>query len=170
MLDREQSDVLPLHEEIAEQIGSDRAVRDARRRSERILSTLEADLSSRAAPWYTETWLPSAMKSAERRFDESFDRWRSLFRATASQIRFANQVINNAAATERERREAKARYDEAYTQQNLLLGSRATMNSRISTPIGTLPPRDSCLATTSRAFRSWPSYRVGTGRWRATRS
>lgn len=129
VLDREQSDVLPLHEEIAAQIGSDRAVRDAGRRAERILATLEPDLSGRAAPWYTDTWLPSAMKSAERRFDESFDRWRSLFRATASQIRFANEVINNAAATEKERREAKARYDEAYTQQTLLLGSRATMNS-----------------------------------------
>ena len=44
--------------------------------------------------------------------------------------RFANEVINNAAATEKERREAKARYDEAYTQQNLLLRcSRATINS-----------------------------------------
>ena len=129
VLNREESDVLPLHEEIAVQIGSDRAARDAARRAERILATLEADLSGRAAPWYTDTWLPSAMKSAERRFDESFDRWRSLFRATASQIRFANEVINNAAATEKERREAKARYDEAYTQQTLLLGSRATMNS-----------------------------------------
>ena len=33
------------------------------------------------------------------------------------------------AATERERREAKARYDEAYTQRNLLLDSRPNMNS-----------------------------------------
>ena len=38
-------------------------------------------------------------------------------------------MLNNAAATERERREAKTRFDEAYTQQTLLLDSRATMNS-----------------------------------------
>ena len=129
VLDREDSETLPLHEEIAAQIGSGLAVKEATRRAERILATLERDLGGRAAPWYTATWLPSAMKSAERRLDESFDRWRSLFRATASQIRVANEVINNAAATEKERRQAKARYDEAYTQQNLLLGSRATMNS-----------------------------------------
>ena len=129
VLDREESAVLPLHEEITAQIGSASAAREAARRAERILATLEPDLSGRAAPWYTDTWLPSAIKSADRRFDESFDRWRSLFRATASQIRFANEVINNAAATEKERREAKARYDDAYTQQTLLLGSRATMNS-----------------------------------------
>ena len=129
VLDREQPDVLPLHAEVAEQIGSDRAVSEATRRARRILGTLEGDLSKHAAPWYTATWLESAMNSAERRLGKSFDRWRSLFRATASQIRFANNVINNAAATEKERREAMARYHEAYTQQNLLLGSRPTMNS-----------------------------------------
>ena len=69
------------------------------------------------------------MNSAERRFGEAFDRWRSLYRATASQMKFANDILNNAAATEQERREAKARYDEAYTQQSLLLDSRPTMNS-----------------------------------------
>ena len=129
VLNREEPGTLPLHGETAAGIGSARAVREATRRATRLLGTLEADLSEHAAPWYTDTWLPSAMNSAERRFDESFDRWRSLFRATASQIRIANQVINNAAATEGDRRQAKARYDEAYTQQNLLLGSRATMNS-----------------------------------------
>ena len=41
----------------------------------------------------------------------------------------ANRIVNSAAATERERKEAKARYDEAYTQQSLLLDSRRTMNS-----------------------------------------
>ena len=129
VLDLERPDVLPLHEEIAQQIGTERAAREAARRARRILGTLEADLSPDAAPWHTGTWLASAMNSAGRRFDDSFGRWRSLFRATASQIRLANDVINNAAATEKERREAKARYDEAYKQQNLLLGSRSTMNS-----------------------------------------
>ena len=129
VLDREAPDTLPLHAETAAGIGSGRAVREATRRAKRLLGTIETDLSEHAAPWYTETWLGGAMNSAARRLDEAFDRWRSLFRATASQIRFANEVINNAAATEKDRRQAKARYDEAYTQQNLLLGGRATMNS-----------------------------------------
>ncbi len=133
VLDREQPATLPLNAETAAQVGSGRAVREAARRAKRILGTLDADLSEHAAPWYTDTWLGSAMNSAERRFDESFGRWRSLFRATASQIRFANEVINNAAATERERKEAKVRYDEAYTQQNLLLGTRAAKNSDFQT-------------------------------------
>ena len=129
VLDREKPDTLPLHDEIAEQIRSPRAVSDASVRAQRILSTLTPDLSRQAAPWYTDTWLANAMNSADRRFDDAFGRWRSLFRATANQMKFANDVVNNAASTEQERREAKARYDEAYTQQNLLLHSRPTMNS-----------------------------------------
>ena len=129
VLDMDKPDSLPVHDEIALQVGADRAVTAAEQRGKRILSTLASDLAGQAAPWYTETWLESAINSAGRRFHESFDRWRSLFRATANQMKFANDVVNNAAATERERREAKARYDEAYTQQNLLLDSKPTVNS-----------------------------------------
>ena len=129
VLDREKPDKLPLLDEISTQIHSRPAAHEAQERSRRILATLTSDLAENAAPWYTDTWLANAMNSVQRRFDESFGRWRSLFRATANQMKFANSIVNNAAATEQERREAKARYDEAFTQQSLLLGSRPTMNS-----------------------------------------
>ncbi len=129
VLNREKPDTLPLRDEVAEQVGTARAVSEARRRAGRILETLASDLSGQAAPWHTGTWLESAMNSAERRFSDAFGRWRSLFRATAAQMKFANDVLKNAAATEQERREAKTRHDEAFTQQNLLLGNRSTMNS-----------------------------------------
>ena len=129
VLNREKLDSLPLHDEIAEQIRSSRAVNNAGIRARRILSMLEPDLSQEPGTWYTSTWLDSAMKSADRRFDSAFDRWRSLFRATANQMKFANEVLRNAASTEKERREAKARYDEAYTQQGLLLQTSQRMNS-----------------------------------------
>ena len=129
VLNREQPAELPLHDHLAEPIGSARALDQAQRRAQRILAMLADDLSKGAAPWYTKTWLGSAMNSVVRRFDEAFRRWRSLYRATASQLESANDILNSAAATEQDRREAKMRYDEAYTQQNLLLDSRPTMNS-----------------------------------------
>ncbi len=129
VLDREKSDTLPLHAEVADQIGASRVVDNVQRRAHGVLATLATDLGGQAAPWYTDTWCDAVMNSAARRFDEAFERWRSLFRATASQMKLANDVINNAAAAEGERGEAKARLDEAFTQQNLLLGHRATMNS-----------------------------------------
>ena len=87
------------------------------------------DLSTRTAPWYTESWLDNAVRSAQRRFNDAFARWRSLYRATARQMKLANEVLDNAVATEKERKQAKARHDEAYTQQNLLLKGRQSMNS-----------------------------------------
>ena len=129
VLNREKPAELPLHEHLAEPIGRANALGAAQRRAQRILAMLADDLSGVSAPWYTETWLGSAMNSTVRRFDEAFRRWRSLYRATASQLKSANDILNNAAATEQDRREAKTRYDEAYTQQNLLLDSKPTMNS-----------------------------------------
>ena len=128
VIDREKPEDLPLRKDVAEQIKRVQAVRQTEQRARRILKTLAQDIST-PAPWYTDTWLYSAMNSAERRFDEAFGRWRSLYRATASQMKFANDILRNAAATEQERQEAKTRYDEAYRQQNLLLDSKTTMNS-----------------------------------------
>ena len=133
VLDRDDPEQLPLHKDIAERVGRVQAVTQAERRARRILGTLSQDLTTQTAPWYTDTWLDSATNSAERRFDGAFERWRSLYRATASQMRLANDILHNAAATERERREAKARFDDAYTQQNLLLDSRQSVNSDFST-------------------------------------
>ena len=129
VLDREKPDELPLHDEIAVQVSTEQAVNNAKKRSVRILASLASDLSKQTSPWYTETWLQSAMNSASRRFNEAFHRWRALFRATSSQIKAANEIVNHAAATEAERRQAKSRYDEAYTQQSLLLSRTRSMNS-----------------------------------------
>ncbi|MDE0508933.1 MAG: DEAD/DEAH box helicase [Gammaproteobacteria bacterium] len=129
VLDLDNQEELPIHLEFAEQIGAHRAIANANRRGRGILETLASDLNKFAAPWFTETWLESAMNSVERRFNSAFDRWRSLFRTTLNQRKLADDVINHAASTERERKEAKLRYDEAYKQQNLLLDTRSSMNS-----------------------------------------
>ena len=129
VLNLEQGDLLPIEEEIANRVGKSSAVNNAHERAQRILSTLDSELVERGAIWYTDNWLESVMNSAERRFDSAFDRWRSLFHATNSQMKLAHDIINNGVGTEQERREAKMRYDEAFTQQNLLLQSKPTMNS-----------------------------------------
>lgn len=129
VLDLEKGNELPLREDIATEMGKLSVRANAMSRGERILAMLKDDLGSAHARWYTPTWLENVMSGAPLRFDEAFRRWRSLYRATASQMKLANEILNNAAATEQDRREAKARFDEAYTQQNLLLDARATMNS-----------------------------------------
>ena len=90
-------------------------VTETRRRGLGILAMLESDLTGQAAPWHTDTWLDSAVNSAERRLNGAFDRWRSLFRATdRADADRKRRSWKNAAASEKERREAKSRYDEAF--------------------------------------------------------
>lgn len=129
VLDLEKTDNLPLRGDIAAEMAKPTVRLSAMARGERILAMLKADLDAARAGWHTVSWLSNVIAGAPLRFDETFRRWRSLYRATASQMKLANDVLNNAAATEQDRREAKARYDEAYTQQNLLLDVYATMNS-----------------------------------------
>src|SRR3954466_7026921 len=90
---------------------------------------LRDDLTSEAAPWFTPDWLNHTTTSAHLAFKDSFERWRSLFRVRPQQMELAHAIQMNAAADERTRREAKQRYDEARVQQELLLDSRASMNS-----------------------------------------
>jgi len=129
VLDLQDSQKLPLLADIAHQVDRSAVRKKTTVRAERILATLKQDLSPQSASWYSEKWLPSAVNSAGLRFDLAFGRWRSMFAATTSQMERANRVLNSAAATEGDCKEAKARYDEAYTQRSLLLGSRQTLNS-----------------------------------------
>ena len=94
-----------------------------------ILSMLQNELTPDMAPWFKGDWLDRVIKTAYRSFDQAFDRWRSLYLATVKQLNASHTIQMNAAATERERKEAKLRYNEARTQQELLLKSGSTMTS-----------------------------------------
>lgn len=129
VLDRNEKDILPLLGDIAREIESSKAIERATRRAERILETLKEGLVGKFAPWYTSTWLSGVLNSIQPSFEENFRRWRSLYRATMSQMQSANNILHSAAASERERKEAKGRHDEAYTQQKLLLDQKPGINS-----------------------------------------
>jgi superfamily II DNA/RNA helicase len=129
VLDLTAPEKLPIREDIAAAIDMPQVRQRAAKRGLTILSMLKDDLTPDLAPWYGDGWLDSAISGAHLRFDDSFERWRSLYRATAQQMEKAHVVQMNAAAGEKERKEAKQRYDEARIQQELLLDSRTSMNS-----------------------------------------
>ena len=133
VVDLEITDTIPLRTNIAEQMARPSVVAEAKTRAAAILTMLKTDLTSQAAAWNTGTWLDHVMDSALLRFDRTFNRWRSLYRATARQMQLANAVLSNAGANEQQRREAKDRHDEAYSQQNLLLDSHSPLDSDFAT-------------------------------------
>ena len=129
LLDLGQDAALPVRAELAEALER-HAPRDrAAVRARAILRLLADELPPEVAPWYSATWLDSVIAGASRHFAQAFDRWRSLFRATTHQMKEAHAIEMNHAIGERERREAKQRYDEARIQHDLLLESSRTFNS-----------------------------------------
>jgi superfamily II DNA/RNA helicase len=128
-LDLTQGDALPLRAELVASLDNPRARERAGQRAVAILATLADELTPQVAPWYTDAWLERVIAGAYRRLDEAFDRWRSLFRATARQMNEAHALQMNHAVGEQERKEAEQRYNEARIQHNLLLETQPTLNS-----------------------------------------
>ncbi|MBF0098030.1 MAG: DEAD/DEAH box helicase [Magnetococcales bacterium] len=128
-LDLEKPDTLPVRSDLATFMDTHPVRERAAKRAISILAMVENELTSDVAPWYGPEWQGNIINASFHQFNQSFDRWRSLYRATARQMEKSHAIQMNAAATEKDRKEAKQRYDEARIQQELLLDARATMNS-----------------------------------------
>ena len=120
---------LTIIDQIAQQIGQNNVTQRTSARAISIMSMLRDELTPENAPWYTTDWLNHVIGSARLSLDQSFDRWRSLFRATTQQMERAHAITMNAALDPKVRADAKARYDEARFQNTLLLDERANQNS-----------------------------------------
>ncbi len=129
VLDKGVLPALPLLSTIAAQVDQPAVRQRAAARGISILATLREELTPDRAPWFTPDWLDHVIRSAHLNLDTAFDRWRTLFNAAQRQMDLAHGVQMNAAADEKTRKEAKARYDEARVQRDLLLDNRANMSS-----------------------------------------
>lgn len=119
----------PLTEDYRQQMDADAPQMRAHRRGLRILAMLEGELTPQKAPWYSERFAEQVFGQAFSSFDNALDRWRDLFAATKRQMEINQKVMNNPAASERDRRDAKQRHDEAFRQQSLLLQESGSANS-----------------------------------------
>jgi hypothetical protein len=124
---------LELRSDIRVEIERPAVIENASARAHAILNMLADDLTPDTAPWFTSSWPAHVINGAVARFDQTFRRWRGLYAATQRQMRLAHDVIQNAAASERQRREANDRHNEAFTQQSLLLDSRKVTESDFAT-------------------------------------
>ncbi len=129
VLDREQTQELPLLDNISAQIDRPAVRRAASARGIAILGMLRDTLTPQAAPWYTADWLDHTIRSAHLSLNSAFERWRTLFKATREQMDRSHAIQMNAAADEKTRKDASDRYREASRQQGLLLDGRGTMSS-----------------------------------------
>lgn len=129
LLDMNYPETLPITEDMAADLDKPEAKRRAHERGLRVLAMLDSELTERNAPWYTDQWAESVFQRAYKEFDVALQRWRDLYRATAQAIELNFKIENNPAASERERREAQQRHNEARKQRDLLLAGDSAFNS-----------------------------------------
>ena len=129
LLDMNQPELLPLTEAMACDLDKPEAKRRAHLRGLKVLSMLQGELTPQRAPWYNEHWAESVFQRAYLEFGAALQRWRDLYRATAQAIDLNFKIENNPAASERERREAQQRHNEARKQRDLLLAGDSAFNS-----------------------------------------
>ncbi|WP_153146444.1 DEAD/DEAH box helicase [Dechloromonas sp. H13] len=119
----------PLAEHLRQALDTDAPQRRAHARGLTILNMLASELTAQKAPWYDEHFAERVFARAFASFDGALNRWRDLFAATKRQMEINQRVMNNPAASERERKDAKQRHDEAFRQQSLLLQESGSANS-----------------------------------------
>lgn len=129
LLDMNQPETLPLTLEMTADLDKPEAKRQAHQRGLKVLGMLKDELTPQRAPWFTDQWAETVFQRAYLEFDVALQRWRDLYRATAQAIDLNFKIENNPAASERERREAQQRHNEARKQRDLLLAGDSAFNS-----------------------------------------
>ncbi|SOY43624.1 DEAD/DEAH box helicase [Cupriavidus taiwanensis] len=129
LLDMNQPETLPISEEVAADLDKSEAKLRAHKRGLKVLSMLKDELAPQKAPWFNDEWAETVFQRAYVEFHEALQRWRDLYRATAQAIDLNFKIENNPAASERERREAQQRHNEARKQRDLLLAGDSAFNS-----------------------------------------
>jgi len=129
LLDMNQPERLPIAEEVAADLDKPKAKLRAHKRGLEVLDMLRGELTPEKAPWFSEEWAETVFQRAYVEFHEALQRWRDLYRATAQAIDLNFKIENNPAASERERREAQQRHNEARKQRDLLLAGDSAFNS-----------------------------------------
>jgi superfamily II DNA/RNA helicase len=115
----------PLKEDIKNQVTlSESRILECAESTKAVLSQCGEDLTS--GGWYSTDWLKSVIRSSADEFNESFDRWRDLYKIAQGQLDDAHNVIANAHKyTADERKDAESRQQEAVRQQDLLRNQAA---------------------------------------------
>lgn len=129
LLDMNLPEALPITEDVAADLDKSKAKKHAHTRGLKVLGMLANELTPKSAPWYSEHWAETVFQRAYIEFDSALQRWRDLYRATAQAIELNFKIENNPAVSERERREAQQRHNEARKQRDLLLTGDSAFNS-----------------------------------------
>ncbi len=118
---------LHLQEGVAKQLADPRARERARERAARVLASIDAELCG--SDWYQDAWLTSIIDGVMQSFDSACLRWRTLYRAAATQQEIQNRVIRDASRSHGDKEQARRLRAEAEAQLKLLTETRGARQS-----------------------------------------
>jgi hypothetical protein len=122
-----ESPALNLLPHVRDAIASETARAAARADAERVLNSITAELEQ--ADWFSDRWLDEALAQVERRFDETCDRWRGLYRAALRQRDLQHRIISDASRSADDKQKARRLRAEAEAQIDLLTEARSAIES-----------------------------------------
>jgi hypothetical protein len=121
----------PLKDEIRTRMVLPAVGDEARRRVRRILDLVEGELTPELAPWYPgrDAFADEIVARSASRFEQTFDRWRDLFRAAELQRDAARRTMDDYSAPQQEKRAAQTRHAQAIDQLSLLQQGTSALSS-----------------------------------------
>jgi Lhr-like helicase len=116
------NELLPVQKDIAAALSASDVAARAAKRMEKILASIDAELTPGAAPWAVDrsAFASATAADAMRRFSKAFDRWRQLYESARTQLIEANRKSETHGISAAERREAKVQQAQANEQLALL--------------------------------------------------
>ena len=116
------TETLPVQEEVAEAFAAPNLRVKAASAMERVLNSVDAELTPEAAPWAVDrkAFATATADSAAREFSEAFDRWRQLYEGARDQLKEANRKSEMHGLSAEERKAAKDQQAQANEQLALL--------------------------------------------------
>jgi len=113
---------LPIQDDYIEKMNNHEALEKAIGHAKSICNELRKILND-AAPWLSDNFIEAEYKKVFTAFDESFDRWRELYRATKQQMENAQKIAQSPSSPAKERKDAERRFIDARQQFETLLSS-----------------------------------------------
>jgi len=121
ILDLDKGDLLPICSEYTNIMNNNEALKKSINHAKNIFNELRNKLKI-VPSWLNDEFIEAEYKNIFDAFNNSFKRWRELFRATNQQMESANRVIKQS-PMKKEREDAQRRYNDAYHQREMLLAS-----------------------------------------------
>lgn len=122
---------LELHDHIKAALSDEHAARRAVATAREVLSALVDDFRDNTM-WWDDHWIEDKVRQAPARFNEAFDRWRSLFKAALVDQAEQNRRVLDHTLSERDQKIAVGRRREAETQLTLLKNESVDSKSVLS--------------------------------------